>query len=456
MNKRTFLKTSIALATGSLMKPLITPLMSDAPEARKNWAGNIQYSTDNLHQPKTVEEVQQIVKKSQKLRGLGTRHCFNHIADSTSAQLSVRAMDKVVSIDKQAQTVTVEGGISYGQLCPYLNEHGFALHNLASLPHISVAGAAATATHGSGVKNGNLSTAVRAIEFVNANGDLVTLSRDKDGDQFQGAVVSLGALGIVTRITLDVQPAYMVKQVVYRNMPLKELTANFQAIESSGYSVSLFTDWTRENINQVWIKSRVDTEQSRISSAPSQSAPPEFFGAKAATRNMHPIDALSAENCTEQMGVPGPWYERLPHFRMGFTPSAGQELQSEYFVPAEHAVEAILAVFKIGPAITPHLFITEIRTIAADTLWMSPCYKQDRVAIHFTWKPEWDAVKQLLPRIEQTLAPFGARPHWGKLFTMPPEHLQPLIQRLPDFRALLKHYDPAGKFRNEFIDMNVG
>jgi xylitol oxidase len=227
------------------------------------------------------------------------------------------------------------------------------------------------------------------------------------------------------------------------------LTTNFLAIVSSGYSVSLFTDWQNQNVSQVWIKSRVaEGESSQLA--------PEFYGATLATKNLHPIENLSAENCTEQMGVPGPWYERLPHFRMGFTPSNGHELQSEYFVPLEDAVEAILAVYKINEAVRPHLLISEIRTLAADTLWMSPCYRQARAAIHFTWKPDWAAVKQVLPVIEQTLAPFRARPHWGKLFTMSPAHLQSLIERLPDFRQLLEHYDPQGKFRNEFIDVNVG
>jgi xylitol oxidase len=316
------------------------------------------------------------------------------------------------------------------------------------LPHISVAGACATATHGSGVKNGNLATAARAIEFVNANGDLITLSRDKDGERFEGAVVGLGGLGIVTRLTLDVQPTYFMKQAVYQHLPVKELTANFNAIEASGYSVSLFTDWITPKINQVWIKSRVEKGDSTPLA-------PEFYGAKLATRNLHPLENLSAENCTEQMGVPGPWYERLPHFRMGFTPSNGHELQSEYFVPAEHAVEAILAVYKISDVVSPHLLISEIRTIAADNLWMSPCYKRDCVTIHFTWKPDWPAVKAALPVVEKTLAPFHARPHWGKLFTMSPAHLQPLIEKLPEFKELLLRYDAQGKFRNDFLAENL-
>ena len=245
-------------------------------------------------------------------------------------------MDRVVALDPEARTVTVESGMSYGQLCPYLHEKGFALHNLASLPHISIVGACATATHGSGVRNGNLATAVSALELVTANGDVLTLSRAKDGDTFLGAVVNLGALGVVTKVTLDVQPSFMMRQDVYENLPLAQLTDHFENIVSSGYSVSLFTDWQNKRINEVWVKRRIE----KGDSSPTK---PDFYGARLATKNLHPIAELSAENCTEQMGVPGPWYERLPHFRMGFTPSSGKELQSEYFVPRKDAVEAILS-----------------------------------------------------------------------------------------------------------------
>ena len=253
--------------------------------------------------------------------------------------------------------------------------------NLASLPHITVAGACATATHGSGVKNGNLSTSVAAIEFINAAGNVITLSKEKDGDKFYGAVVHLGALGVVTKVTLALIPTFKMKQVVYLNMPMHELKNNFDSIESMGYSVSLFTNWKNKNINEVWIKSIANDNNLTP-------AAPELFGAKAATKNMHPVEDQSAENCTDQMGVPGPWYERMPHFKMGFKPSTGKELQVEYFVPIEHAYDAIMAVEKLSEKITPHLFITEIRTIRADEFWMSPCYKQTSVSIHFTWKQE--------------------------------------------------------------------
>jgi xylitol oxidase len=276
----------------------------------------------------------------------------------------------------------------------------------------------------------------------------VKLSRKADGEVFQGAVVGLGALGAITRITLDIQPTYRMRQYVYENLPLAQMKNHFDDIQSSGYSVSLFTDWQKQRLNEVWIKSRVGDGQAFA-------APQEFFGAKLAVRNLHPIAELSAENCTEQMGVPGPWYERLPHFRMGFTPSAGKELQSEYFVPRRNAVDAILAVERLRDQITPHLLISEIRTIAADDLWMSTCYRQPSVTIHFTWKPDWPAVSRLLPIIEKELSPFQTRPHWGKLFTLPPAEIRSRYEKLADFIQLATKYDPKGKFRNDFLNTYI-
>jgi xylitol oxidase len=401
-----------------------------------------------VHHPASVEQVQEVVKRCRRLRALGTRHSFNGIADSTENQVSLEQLNRVVSFDRASKTVTIEAGMTYDELAPYLQANGYALHNLASLPHISIAGACSTATHGSGSKNGNLATAVSAIEFVNAAGEVVTLSRQRDGDRFQGAVVGLGGVGVVTKLTLDLQPTFDMTQVVYRNLPMRELENNFEAIMSSGYSVSLFTDWTRKNVNQVWIKRRVgEGGSSRVAR--------DFYGAQPATRNMHPLDDQSPEPFTEQMGAPGPWFERMPHFRMGFKRSSGEELQSEYFVPIEHANEAIMALEALHEQMTPHLFISEIRTVAADQLWMSPCYNRACVALHTTWKPRWNDVVRLLPLIEQKLAPYDAVPHWGKLFTMSPPVLQARFAKLADFRELLGHHDPGGKFRNDFLSRNI-
>src|SRR5207248_1879498 len=272
--------------------------------------------------------------------------------------------------------------------------------------------------------------------------------RQRDGEAFLGAVVGLGALGVITEVTLDIEPSFLMRQYVYENMPLAEMKDHFDTIQSSAYSVSLFTDWQNKRISEIWLKSRVEDGHTF-------DAAPEFFGAKRATKNLHPIAELSAENCTEQMGVPGPWYERLPHFRMGFTPSAGKELQTEYFVPRQHAVEAILAVERLRDQVSPHLMISEIRAIAADKLWMSPCYEQDCVTIHFTLKQDWPAVSKILPVIERELAPFKVRPHWGKLFTMSREQLKTSYERLPDFVALCHQFDPDGKFRNGFLNRNI-
>jgi len=449
MQKRTFLKLSSAFITGTVFSPLLS-CMTDKKEqaaALKNWAGNLTYSTTNVFEPGNLKEVQEAIRQCNKVRALGTRHCFNRIADSEDNLISTQNLNKTIDINLEARTVTVDAGIRYGEFCKQIHSAGFAIHNLASLPHISVAGACATATHGSGVTNGNLATAVSSLELVKADGEVITLSRDKDPD-FYGAVVGLGSLGVVTKITLDLVPAFDVRQDVYLNLPMTQLENNFDEIMSGGYSVSLFYDWQTENINQVWIK-RMVKEGEEIT------ADPAFFGAALADRNVHPILELSAENCTEQMGIAGPWYERLPHFKMNFTPSSGEELQAEFFVPRQHAVEAIKAVATLRDEIKPVLMITEIRTIDADNLWMSPCYHQPSVAIHFTLKQDINGVNALLPKIEEKLSPFNVKPHWGKLFTITPETLKARYEKYGDFQQLIDRYDPKGKFRNEFMNNNV-
>jgi xylitol oxidase len=413
-----------------------------------NWAGNLTYRAPQLDSPRIVDELREIVRSSDKLRALGSRHSFNAIADSDTRQVSLARFDSV-EINAAARTVTVGAGVRYGDFAPQLDAAGFAVHNLASLPHITVAGAVATATHGSGVGNGNLATAVSGIEFVTANGDVVCLSRKDNPNEFLGAVVALGALGIVTRVTLDVVPRFEMTQVVYRNLSMDQLEHNLEAILSAGYSVSLFTNWQSNLINQVWVKDRIAPGAAKATILP------DFYGAKPATENMHPIEGNGAENCTEQLGVPGPWYERMPHFRMNFTPSNGAELQTEYFVPRSRGYEALRAVQTLSDRITPLLLVTELRAVAADNMWMSMTHERDSLALHFTWNPMTPEVTALLPHIEEKLAPFGARPHWGKIFTVPAAKFVELYPQIKKFRGLMRQYDPKGKFRNEFVERNL-
>lgn len=405
----------------------------------RNWAGNIAYAAAAVHTPQSVAELQEIVRKSHSARALGSRHSFNTIADTTGDLISMRGLDKVIALDAAARTVTVEGGITYGQVGPWLNAQGFALHNLASLPHISVVGAVTTATHGSGNANGNLATAVAALEIVTASGEIVSLKRG-DAD-FNGAVVGLGALGVVSSITLDIQPTFDVRQDVFVELPFTALIANVGAITSAAYSVSSFTRWRGDHVDMVWLKSLAD--------APRHSG--DFYGARPADRPIHPIASIDPAPCTPQMGVPGPWHERLPHFRMEFTPSVGAELQTEYFVPRASAADAIAALHAIQDQFNGPLMVSEIRTMAGDELWLSMNYQRDSLAFHFTWQRDWDAVRKVLPLIETALASFAVRPHWGKLFTTSATEAKALYPRFADFVALARRHDPEGKFRNTFV-----
>ena len=414
-----------------------------SPSPRTNWSGNYRYHAAELLTPRTIPELQQMVAAATHAKALGSRHSFQGIADTPGAQISLRHL-RDIQLDPAAQQVTLEAGLTYGELAPWLHQRGFALHNLASLPHISVAGACATATHGSGLRNGNLATAVAAIELVTADGQLRRFSR-KDNPDFPGAVVALGALGIVARLTLDLQPTFEIAQTVYENLPFAALQTHLIEIFSAAYSASLFTDWQQPRATQLWLKRKVG--------ALAMPTPaPEIYGATLATSNRHPLPGHDPIHCTPQGNAPGPWHQRLPHFRTDFTPSSGAELQSEYLLPLEGAYKAIRALEPLAPRIAPLLYVSEFRTIAADDLWLSPCHGHPCFAIHFTWKPDWPAVRQLLPAIEAALAPHGALPHWGKLFTMDPAPIRSAYSHLKNFRELARHCDPSGKFRNAFLD----
>ncbi|MEA2395133.1 MAG: alditol oxidase [Solirubrobacteraceae bacterium] len=409
-----------------------------------NWAGNHTYRAERLHRPSTLDEVREIVAGAPSVHVLGSRHSFNDIADSTEL-LTLDGLPADVVVDRAAGAVSFGGGMTYGELAEALDDEGVALHNMASLPHISVAGAVATATHGSGDANGNLATAVAGLEIVTSTGEVLSASRG-DAD-FDGLVVGLGALGAVTRLTLDVEPAYEVRQRVFEGLAWDALYDRFDEISASGYSVSVFTRWL-QTADQVWVKSRVTDAPEEVHR--------DLFGAVAATVDRHPILGMDPVNATPQLGRPGPWSERLSHFRLGFTPSTGEELQSELIVPREHAVPAIEAMRALGERTRPVLQVSEIRTVAADRLWMSPQYGRDTIAIHCTWKPEPDAVARVLDDVEAALAPFGARPHWGKLFHADAATIAGLYERLPDFAALRDRLDARGAFRNAWLDRVLG
>ena len=410
-----------------------------------NWADNYTYTAAHIHRPTTIDEVRRSIAGATKIRALGTRHSFNSIADSPGDLIILDGIEPEFVIDRERQTVTVGAATRYGVLASYLHARGFALHNMGSLPHISVAGATATGTHGSGDKNGNLSTAVSALELVTASGDLVHVQRGDDG--FEGMVVGLGAFGIVTRLTLDIQPTFDVRQDAFLDLPWDAVLSNLDEVMSAAYSVSLMTMWSTPTVGRLWLKTRlVDGHPLEVAAA--------HLGAAAAPLALVVGDSDPNERLNI-FGVAGPWSERLPHFRLDRDPGPNEQIQSEYMVPRSQAMAAMAQLRAIGDRIDRLLHITEVRTVAADDLWLSPSYGQDTVAFHFTWNKEPAAVDEITTEIEHMLLPLGGRPHWGKLMHAQADRLAPLYPRLDAFRDLAKTYDPAQKFRNAFLNRHV-
>ena len=408
-----------------------------------DWAGSHTYRARALHRPTTLDQVRAIVAGAPRIRVLGSRHAFTDIADS-DVLVTLDGLPAGVRVDHAASTVEVGAAVRYGELAGALDAEGVALANLASLPHICVAGAVATATHGSGDANGNLATAVAGLELVTSSGDVVRARRG--GPDFDGLVVGLGALGAVTRVTLDVEPAYQVRQRAFERLSWDALSEHFDAVMGAGYSVSVFTRWG-ETTDHVVVKSRVGDGPEQVRG--------DLFGARAATVDRHPIIGLDPINCTPQLGVPGAWSDRLPHFRMGFMPSSGEEIQSEYMMPRRHAAAAIEAMRAVEPAMRPVLQVAEIRTVKSDRLWMSPQYGDDTVAFHFTWIRDRAAVERALVEVESALAPLDARPHWGKLFLAGAVDLAPRYEKSGDFARLAARLDPRGAFRNAWLERHV-
>jgi alditol oxidase len=409
-------------------------------EGERNWAGCYTYRAARLHLRTSIDELRRVVAGAAKVHALGARHSFNGVADTAGDLIDISGIRSEFVIDRERRIVTVGAGTRYGELAGFLQAQGFALQNLASLPHISVAGAIATGTHGSGDGNGTLATAVAGLEIVTADGDLVEIKRGEPG--FSGMIVGLGAFGVATRITLDIEPSFEMRQDAFAGLPWEGLLANFDTIMAAAYSVSLMTMWSGDTVDRLWLKTRlVDGEPSRVAA--------EHFGATIASRASP--GAVDVDDSLNPFGIPGPWSERLCHFRCDREPGPTTQIQSEYMVPRSQAIAALTRLRAIGDRIDRHLIISEIRTVAADDLWLSPSYGHDTVALHFTWKPEPDAIDAITAEIETLLLPLGARPHWGKLMHARAEGIARLYPRLSDFRRLADEYDPAGMFRNRFL-----
>lgn len=403
--------------------------------AGSTWAGTYDFTAPRLVDAADIDEVRAAVVAGGPVRALGTRHSFHDLADSTGTLVTVTGIPADPMLDEERREVTVGAGTRYGVLARWLEDRGWALHNLGSLPHISIGGATATGTHGSGHGNGGLATAIRALEYVDARGERVT-ARIGDPD-FPALAVGLGAFGIVVRITLAVEPSYRMRQDVFAGLTWDAFLADPDAVTGAAYSVSVFTTWQDDLVGDVWVKSRLD-RVGEIAGASRRDQIAELVG--------------STTNLTEQGGVEGAWCDRLPHFRLDGTPSNGDEIQTEYFVARSDAVAALSAVRGLAADIRPLLLVSELRTAAADELWLSGAYARDTLAIHFTWANHPVEVRELLPRLEASLAPFDARPHWGKWHAFDAAAIARVVPRLADARAVYERLDSEARFANAHLE----
>lgn len=411
-----------------------------------NWSGTVQYESSSLHFPRSSEALARIIKENDRVKVLGTGHAFSRIADTTGAHISLDEMKAIFPIDHEHQTVSFEAGVTFKELAEYLERQGYAIANYASLPHISIAGAIATATHGSGEKNGSLATLVREFELVDGRGEVHHISKDKTPDLFAASVVSLGVLGVVTRITLDILPRFTIRQDVYKNVDAQTVLDSFDEVQDMGYSVSLFTKWQNpKSLEKLWIKSIVED--------PAREFPQMLFGGTWSNENLHPCSGESAERCTPQCGVSHSANYSLPHFLGEETPSSGNEIQTEFFVPRSKTQEAMQALLNNGHIFTDDIIhVSEVRTIAPDNHWMSPFYEQESVGIHFTWKNEPEKLASVISQVQKILqdaiGDTPLRAHWAKVHNL--SDIRSSLPRFDDFRGLIRVYDPQGKFRNGY------
>ena len=408
----------------------------------QNWSKNVDFNDRAFLQPESLAELQELVRSNQKIRARGTAHCFNEIANTSSYSINLAKMPKIIEVSAATNSVTVSSGLTYGELAPELHSQGWALNNLASLPHISIAGSISTGTHGSGIKNQNLANQVLSLEIVTAEGELRHI--DRANPAFNALVVGLGLGGIVYQYELKIEPTFEIRQVIYPEIPLDVLQRNFDQIMGTAYSVSYFTDWSSTQVGNLWCKFR-DTEE----------IPESVGGSAKADKKYHPIPSVDPVACTDQLGAPGDWHQRLSHFKLEFTPSVGEEIQTEFFVDRKDAAAAIESVSKLGEEITPLLWITELRTLAADDLWLSGAYQRDTLAIHFTWKKDL-AIYPVIEKVEAALRPFNYRPHWGKVFTADGKYLISVYPKMSEFKALIEALVPGSKFENTFTRRILG
>lgn len=403
-----------------------------------NWGGNLAFEQAEVVKPKTISELAEMVRVN-KVRPVGTLHSFSPIAKGEGLLMSTANLAIKPELDSDRSVVRFGAAMRFGELALFLEQNGFALRNMGSLPHISVAGAAATGTHGSGDKNQILSSSLTSFSYLNHEGELIKV--EKQDPLFEAFRLGLGAYGIWVEAELSIVPSFQIRQDIFLEIPWSYFLEDPSRLTSAGYSVSLFGKWGTSTISQTWVKSEVEDPRAGVpiaAIAPEQNSKREL------------ADGVG-DNLTEQGGKPGPWLHRLPHFRLDASPSAGNEIQTEYFFTRDKIAHAIEAVHSVAGKINPVLIISEIRSIAQDDAWLSPMRRGDSIALHFTWKNEPELVDIAVQELEKVLAPMEPIPHWGKVHHFTQSDLERAHPMLSKAREQFENADPSGKFSSDYL-----
>jgi len=429
----------------------------------QNWAGTASADPVRRHWPRSTDEIADAITAAAKddlpVRALGSGHSFTAAAATSGAALDLSGWTGIVAADLDSGLVTVRSGTTIRELNAALEMLGLAMANLGDIDAQTVSGAISTGTHGTGARLGGIATQVTGIELVTADGSVVSCSADARPDLFSAARVSLGALGVISTITLQCTPAFALA-ADERPMPLDEVLGRFGELAADNDHFEFY--WFPYGKNAlVKRNNRVAGGNAAPGAMPNWRRFLEYevmenaaFGAlcrtgRAVPATIKPLNRLAAATLSKRS-------YSAPSHQVFVTPRRVRFVESEYAVPREALLD-VLGELRAGvPRLAhPVMFPVEVRIAAADDVWLSTAYGRDSayVAIHQYVGLPYQEYFQLF---ESVASAAGGRPHWGKMHTRDAAYLTGAYPRFADFLRVRDETDPGRLFANRYLEQVFG